>query len=64
MPVKPWEPPPGQQDRERQPDRAPAAEPRTSDMSLSASDVNADARSAADVAAYGDEDINTQGSER
>ena len=64
MPVKPWEPPPGEQDREHQPDSAPAAEPRRSDRTVRAGDVNADGRSAEDVGAYGDEDINTQGSER
>ena len=64
MPVKTWEPPPGQQDRERQPDRAPAAEPRSSDSPMRAADVNYDGRSADDVSADGNEDINTQGSER
>ena len=64
MPVKPWEPPPGQQDRAHQRDSAPAAEPRSSDRALRAGDVNADGRAADDVAAYGDEEINTQGSER
>jgi hypothetical protein len=65
MPVKTWQPPPGQQDRERQLTETPAAEPRSPDMLLSAADTNADARPVTDdLSAYGDEDINTQGSER
>ena len=65
MPVKTWQPPPGQQDRARQVSEPPAAEPRSSDTLLRAADTNADARPFEDdLTAYGDEDINTQGSER
>jgi hypothetical protein len=65
MPAKTWQPPPGQQDRERQLTEPPAAEPRSSDMLLSGADTNADARPVeGDLSAYGHEDINTEGSER
>lgn len=64
MPVKRWQLPPGQQDRERQLTE-PAAEPRSSDTLLRAADTKADAQpSEDDLSAYGDEPINTHGSER
>ena len=65
MPVKTWEPPPGQHDRDPQLSEAYAAEPRTSDTLTKGADRNDDARSfGAEVNVYGDEDINTHGSER
>lgn len=64
MPVKTWETPPGQQDRDRQANPAPAAEPRSSDTPMRAADRNEDIRSADDLTPYGDEEINLHGSER
>jgi hypothetical protein len=64
MPVKPWETPPGQQDRDRQAKPAAAVEPRSSDTPIRAADANEDAQTIDDLSAYGDEPINTHGSER
>ena len=65
MPVKTWQLPPGQQDRERQLTEPPAAEARSSDTLLRAADTKADAQPTEDdLTAYGDEPINTHGSER
>ena len=64
MPVKTWQPPPGQQDRERQVSEPPEAELRSSDTRIRAAETNADAPVQDDLSAYGDEPINTHGSER
>ena len=64
MPVKTWETPPGQQDRDPQVNRAAAAEPRSSDSAMRGADVNEDIRSADDLTPHGGEEINLHGSER
>ena len=64
MPAETWQTPPGQQDRDRQGKPAAAAEPRRSDTRLRGADTNEDAPPYDDLSAYGDEPINTHGSER
>lgn len=64
MPVKTWETPPGQQDRDRDANPAAAAEPRSSDSAVRGADVNDDIRSADGPTPYADEEINLHGSER
>lgn len=64
MPVKTWEPPPGQQDRDPQHNDPPAAEPRSADTPLRGADANEDVRPLDDLSAYGEEPINIHGSER
>lgn len=60
MPVKNWEPPPHQQDRDRQPPTSERDEPRNFETDVRDSGVNDDAG----YASAESDEINTHGSER
>lgn len=65
MPVKTWKPPPERQDSGPQPSDARAAVPRRFDSPIGSADAIHDAAAPVDdLSAYGNEPINTHGSER